>query len=80
MVRSRGIYDGFELFGTKYECVLWGGKNFEKYEDKQEVGIKKPHNLTEGQCAIQILGEKDKLFEDMFFEHILTKPQRCGIV
>ena len=31
LVRSRGVYDGFERFGTTYECVLWGGKSFEKY-------------------------------------------------
>ncbi len=32
---------------------------------EQESIIKKPHNLTEGQCVIQVLGEKDKLFEEM---------------
>jgi len=39
--------------------------NLGNEDENQEIEIKKPHNLTEGQCAIQILGEKDKLFEEM---------------
>lgn len=42
LVRSISIYDGFELFGTKYECVLWGGKSFVKQEnDKVKLEIAK---------------------------------------
>ncbi len=65
LVRSVSIYDNIDPFPNKYECVLWSGKNFEKYEEKQEVEIKKPHNLTEGQCVIQVLGEKAELLEEM---------------
>lgn len=34
LVRSRSISDGTDLFPNKYECILWGGKSFEKQESK----------------------------------------------
>lgn len=37
LVRSRSIADGLPLFPNKYGCLLWSGKSFEKYEEKQEI-------------------------------------------
>lgn len=47
LVRNKMHYDGFNLFPTKYECVLWGGKKFEKYEKKQEIQKEKELKIQE---------------------------------
>jgi hypothetical protein len=33
IVSSFSVYDSFETFGSKHECVLWGGKSFEKVSE-----------------------------------------------
>ncbi|HDH31434.1 MAG TPA: hypothetical protein ENH26_01525 [Candidatus Wolfebacteria bacterium] len=45
LVRSRSIADSLPLFLNKYECVLWSGKSFEKYEEKQAVPALVPQNM-----------------------------------